>query len=224
MHVPADIHFSSDPVEAVREAKRNGYIVDTESPRVAEWIEKAKNDKLQTQEAVEELRQAYTARNQTFDQQLALERIGESDSMMKMVGDYLRLMRERKVGFWDLMNVEGYFLHMSAWQRFGGLGGDLATDLAALCSFMRSPYYWELPIQDISCRLSADLTVKHFPIKSGDHMDIQHLSMAIPVAHYVVADKAMVDRCERLGISEKWKTKLFATRTLDTLSDEIENL
>jgi len=214
MHVPASIHFEEDPLEVVREAKKTGYIIDAETPRVTEWLEKAKLDKLETQEAIEELRQAYTAKNQTFEQQLALERIGESDSMMTMMEEFRRRKRQGTVDFWQLMNVQGFFIHMQAYKHFGGPSGDLAADLGGLYSFMRSPYYWELPIQDVACRISADLVVKPFEVKSGDSMDNQHLSMAIPVAHYVVADKAMVDRCERLGIGKKWNTKIFATRTL----------
>lgn len=221
MHIPAKIHFYDDPLEAVREAKRSRIIVESEMPKPKEWIDKAARDKVQTQEAVEELRQSYTAIDQTFEKQLELERIGESEAMMKMMGEYMRLTRLKRVGFWDHLNVDGFLTHMSVWTKFGGPGGDLASDLAALYSFMRSPYYWELPIQDVVCRLSADLVVKHFPVKSGDHADIQHLAAAIPVAHHVVADKAMVDRCERLGIDRKWNTKLFSARTLDDLSDEI---
>jgi hypothetical protein len=48
--------------------------------------------------------------------------------------------------------------------------------------------------------------------------------MTIPVAQYVAADKAMVDRCEQLGIGKKWKTKLYSTRRLDDLSDELAAL
>jgi hypothetical protein len=72
--------------------------------------------------------------------------------------------------------------------------------------------------------VSADLMVKYFPIKRGDSYDIQHLASANPVAQYVVADKAMVDRCERLGIGNKRKTKLYSTRKLDDLSDELAAL
>jgi len=221
MHIPADIHFYDDPLEAVREAKRTGVIVESEIPKPREWIDKAERDKLETQEAVEELRQGYTAMDQTFEKQLQLERIGESDAMMKMMGEYMKVLRRGRPGFWDYMNVDGYAKHLSMWAKFGGPSGDLISDLSALYSFMRSPYYWELPIQDVSCRISADLIVKHFPIKSGDSYDTQHLAMAIPGAQYVVADKAMVDRCERLGIAKKWKTHLYSTRTLDNLCDEL---
>jgi hypothetical protein len=221
MHIPANIHFYDDPLKMVREAKRTRIIVESEMPKPKEWIEKAERDKLETKKVVEELRQGYTAMDQTFEKQLNLERIGESDAMMKMMGEYMKLLRLRQVGFWDYMNVDGYAKHLSMWTKFGGPGGDPISDLSALYSFMRSPYYWELPMQDVSCRISADLIVKHFPIKSGDSYDTQHLAMAIPVAQYVVADKAMVDRCERLGIAKKWKTKLYSTRTLENLSDEL---
>jgi hypothetical protein len=224
MHIPANIHFYRDPLEAIREAKRNHYIVECEMPKPAEFIEKAERDKLQIKESIEELRQGYTAKDQTFEEQLNLERIGESDTMVKMLGEYMAFLRFGQVDFWKYMGVVGFVERMDAWEKMGGPSSGLPFEIPALYSFMRSPYYWELPIQDISCRVSADLLVKHFPIKSGDSLDIQQLATAIPVAHFVVADKAMVDRCERLGVGKKWNTKLFSNRTLDDLSDEVTSL
>jgi hypothetical protein len=221
MHIPANIHFYRDPLEAIREAKRNRYIVECEMPKPVEFIEKAERDKLEIKESIEELRQGYTANDQTFEQQLNLERIGESYTMIKMLSEYMALVRLGQFDFWKYMGVVGFVERMDAWQKMGGPSSGFPLEIPALLSFMRSPYYWELPIQDISCRLSADLLVKHFPIKSGDSQDIQHLATAIPVAHFVVADKAMVDRCERLGIGKKWNTKLFSSRTLDDLSEEV---
>jgi len=165
--------------------------------------EKAARDKAETKAAVEDLRQGYTAKDQTFEQQLNLERVGESDSMMKMLGEFMELVRRGQDDFWKYMGIVGFVHHMDEWKRMGGPSADFPFDIEALYSFMRSPYYWELPIQDIACRLSADLLVKHFPIKSGDNSDIYHLAAALPVAHFVVADKAMVDRCERLDIGKK---------------------
>ena len=225
IHIPASIHFYRDPLEAVREAKRTRYIVESDMAKPAEWIEKAARDKTASQQAVEELRQAYNVKGQTFEYQLALERVGESDSMLMMVADFMKSYRERKVDMWKYMGVEGFFTHMQLYRSLGGLGGgSFESEFAALYSFMRSPYYWELPIQDISCRLSADLVVKHYPIRSGDSYDTQHLALAIPVAHHVVADNAMVDRCDRLGLGEKWRARLYSTRSLDDLSDELEKM
>jgi hypothetical protein len=102
--------------------------------------------------------------------------------------------------------------------------GGPGPEFAALYSFMRSPYYWELPIEDISCRLYADLMTRPPKVKSGDSHDIQYLATAIPVARYVVGDRAMIDRCERLGIGSKWNTKLFSAKNLDDLCQELEGL
>ena len=225
MHIPADIHFYRAPLKVVQEAKRARYIIESDMKKPVEWINKADRDKFAIREAVEELRQAYTAQSQTFEQQLALERVGESNSMPMMIADFVKSQREHKVDIWKYMGVEGFFNCMQLYRSLGGPGaGSFESEFVALYSFMQSPYYWELPIQDISCRLSADLTVKHYPIKRGDNYDTQHLALAIPVAHFVVADNAMVDRCERLGIGNKWKTKLYSTRMLDDLSDELAGM
>ncbi len=220
IHVPADIHFYGDPVQSVREAKQRHYIVEVDMPKPAEWLAKAKNDKQATEGAWEGLRQTYVNKKQTFDRQLALERVGESDTMIAMIGDFEKNTAAGKVDFWGYMGVLGFYQREALWRQMGGTG----PGIPALYSFMRSPYYWELPIVDVACRLGTDLMIKHFRVKSGDHHDVQHLATAIPVAHFVVADKAMVDRCERLGIGAKWGTKLFSTRTIDQLCRELEAL
>jgi len=224
MHVPADIHFYHDPLQAIREAKSNGYIVEAEIPKPREWLDKADRDKIATREAVEDLRQQYTAQKQTFEQQLELERIGESDSMMIMVDDYIKKGKAGMLDMWTVFGIEGFMLRVAEWQRLGGPGGDFISSLSGVYSFMRSPYYWELPIQDVGCRLSADLCVKQSPVKIGDSKDVDHLATSIPVAQYVVADNAMVDCCRRLKLGEKWNTRIYSTRTLDDLSDEILSL
>jgi hypothetical protein len=224
LHIPANIHFYRSPLEAIRDAKRNHYIVECDMPKPAEWIKKAELNKHEIKDLNEDLRLKYTQQDQTFDKQLGLERIGESDAMIKMMSEYMEMMKLGQFDFWKHMSVEGFLMHIVAWQKITGEQNDLLLKIPALYSFMRSPYYWELPIQDVSCRISADLLVKQYPVRSGDSQDTQHLATAIPVAHFVVADNAMVDRCERLGIGKKWNTKLFSNRTLDDLSDEIDSL
>jgi hypothetical protein len=213
IHIPASIHFYEDPASVVRQAKRDHCIVEADIPKPAEWITKAAKDKLATQKELEVLRQKQRGKKQTFERQLALERIGESDVMLKMLANFKKNVVAGKIDLWDVMGVEGYHKHLNWWRQMGGPG----MELAGIYSFMRSPYYWELPIEDVACRLSADLLVRHSEVTPGDSQDVDHLATAIPVAHYIVADKAMADRCERLSIGSKWNTKLFSTRTLDDL-------
>ena len=55
-------------------------------------------------------------------------------------------------------------------------------------------------------------------------MDIQHMATVIPAAQYVLVDRAMADRCERLKLPEKYQTKVYSSRTLDDLIAELEAL
>ena len=220
VHIPRQIYFERDPLKSVQESKRQGYIVEVDMPKPAEWLLRADENRRKGQADVEALRSKYHAQKQTFEQQLALERIGESDVMLSMIGDYMKAVAAGTVDIWGYFGVLGFFQYQEAWRRMGGP----LPELPAIYSFMRSPYYWELPLQDISCRIFADLLVRHHPVKSGDSKDVDHLSMAIPVAQYVVADKAMVDRCKRLCIDKKWSTNMYVNRTLDDLCDEIESL
>jgi hypothetical protein len=45
IHIPASIHFSTDPKSAVREAIRSGFIVDVDMPKPTEWIAKADDNR-----------------------------------------------------------------------------------------------------------------------------------------------------------------------------------
>jgi hypothetical protein len=220
VHIPAHIHFYRDPAKAVSEAIETGLIVEAEMPKPRQWLEKANYDKHQTQIGLEAIRLRCSASAKTFGEQLAIERVGESDVMLGMQREFMKNVLSGKYDFWEFMSVQGYLQYQSWWRDMAGPG----PDFAALYSFMRSPYYWELPIEDIACRLYADLMTKPPEVKSGDSHDIQHLATAIPVAHYVLADRAMVDRCERLGIGTKWKTRLYSARNLDELCRELERL
>jgi hypothetical protein len=138
--------------------------------------------------------------------------------MIGMICDYNRRVGNGNADMWDHLGVEGFLVWMRSW------GGEFEEAVSALYSFMRSNYYGELPIVDVACRLSADLVVNPPPVKSGDGMDIQHMATVIPLAQYVVVDRAMADRCERLKLPEKYRTKVYSSRTIDELIAELEVL
>jgi hypothetical protein len=62
------------------------------------------------------LREAYTARAQTFKQQLELERIGESDSMMKMLGEYMQSLKLGQVDIWVSRGSCSESMHGGRWE------------------------------------------------------------------------------------------------------------
>jgi len=220
VRIPSEIHFHGDPASTVREAKRDHFIVQVTMPKPPAWIAKSESDKRATQSDLEVIRQKQLGKKRTFEQQLSIERIAESNVMLNMLSDFTKKVASGESDLWGFMGVEGYLKYLELWRQMGGPG----MKFGGVYCFMRSPYFWELPIKDISSRMFADLLVSHSNVKMGDQRDIHHLATAIPVAHYVVADKAMVDRCHRLGIGSKWNTKLFSTRTLNDLCDELERL
>jgi hypothetical protein len=220
IHIPAKVHFHEDPTLTMREAKQNRYIVQADVPKPPNWIAKSERDKCATHKDLEVARQGQRGKKRTFEQQLKIEQSAESNVMVTMLTDFNKNAMTGNFDFLGYMGVQGYLRYQGFWREMGGPG----MELGGVYSFMRSPYYWELPIEDISSRLFADLLIGHSRVKVGDQRDIRHLATAIPVAHYVVADNAMVDRCRRLDIDSKWNTKLFSTRTLDGLCNELESL
>ncbi len=220
IHIPASDFFYDDPSQHVREALSSAYIVYVATERNAEWVAKRDKSRLSLAAELEKARVGQTIDRVRFDEQLAVEQRAVSRVMSEAVIEY---RVKAQFGLFDAKAFEAaqtYLMHLSMWRDLGGPG----DELAGLFSFMNSPYYWELPTEDISCRLFADVLVNQAKVKSGDSNDISHLAMAIPVAHYVVTDKAMADRCRRRGIGTKWNTKIVSSKGLEKLCDELEGL
>jgi hypothetical protein len=218
VHVPWTTCFYGDPREAVAETLNLGVVIDPGLKKPKDWIDRSDCNKSTLQASWERLRQDFNAQKRNFDEQLKLEKLGESDSMISMICAYNRRVGNGTADMWDHLGVEGFHVWMRSW------GGSFEEAISALYSFMRSNYYGELPIVDVACRLGADLVVNPPPVKSGDGMDIQHMATVIPVAQYVVVDRAMADRCERMKLPEKYRTKVYSSRTLDDLIAELEAL
>ena len=223
IRIPAKIHFSQDPLEAIRWAKKHNLIIEADIPTPQAWIDKADLNKAMLLAGLEKSRLQHVKERRTFEQQLELERRAEATGVLRMYDDLCKRASDA-VDAWTRLGVIGFEQAAKEYKEIGGPGEDFTERLIGVYAFMNSPYYWQLPIQDVACRLSADIIVQKHEIGLGDNQDIQHLSTAIPVAHFVVTDNAMFDRCRRLKLGDKWNTKIYATRTLDDLSDEIAAL
>jgi hypothetical protein len=220
LHIPSLPFFYGDPVQTVRKAQARGFTVRVNMRKPDEWFQRTADAKQALKTNFESIRQHNRAAGATFDERLERERVGESESMLRMLSEYYAKQSEGKAGMWDVLGVCGFFALHRYWESIGGEGlGDFA-----LYPYMRSPYYHQLPPVDVACRLYADLTANGQAIKSGDGQDVQHLALAIPVAHFVVTDKAMEDRCRRLRIGEKWNTQIFRSGTLDQLFEKLTAL
>jgi len=82
-----------------------------------------------------------------------------------------------------------------------------------------SDHYAALPTVRIASQLYADLeTNRDRPIRPGDGMDVELLSVAIPTCNYVLTDKDMENRIKRRGIDREWNTEVFSLSSIEDLN------
>lgn len=98
--------FYGDPRAAVAETLKLGVVIDPGLKKPKDWIDRADLNKSKLQASWEKLRQDFTAQKRTFEEQLELEKLGESDSMISMICAYNRRTGNGSTDMWDDLGVE----------------------------------------------------------------------------------------------------------------------
>jgi hypothetical protein len=212
-------YFHEDPIAELEKNRSSQYLVYVQTALSPELLERLKRNKSETHRKLEGLRQEVTDAKIVYDAQLALERIARADLMLNTMRKFQSEPQALDSNEQSLALEYLEFRHV-----LGLVRNDPTTTFNELYRFMKSPYCQGLPVEDISCRLFADLIVRPRPFFSGDSMDVELLSIALPVCHFVVADKDMVDRLERRKIAVDYDCQVFSTRTLHKLTDYLEAL
>ncbi len=122
--------------------------------------------------------------------------------------------------FWDFMAATGGLLYLTYWRELRGQ----PPGWEGVNGFFCSAHFSELPLPFISCRLSANLLTGNEPIAPGDPMDVELLSVALPLAHFVLADRRMELRIKQLGLDQKCGTLVYSMSTIDGLYAELEKI
>lgn len=94
----------------------------------------------------------------------------------------------------------------------------LIRDQLQLEQFVHSSYFSEIPNLDISSQMWAAILTDKFgesPIREGHYNDIQIISTFLPYADIFTTDKYMVQLLQRLGLPEKYNTKIFSSSIKD---------
>lgn len=111
---------------------------------------------------------------------------GEFSQIVKMVAELTAgIAKDER----DEFNKFGALINLSqqlnAWEYIKGQSGDTE----GLMAFHRSNYKKECPYEKISCGLYAKIMIDSQPIKSGDPMDIEHISTLMPFSDLFITDK-----------------------------------
>lgn len=217
--LPCGIYFHADPVQELHKITKQRVFVSAHGlPSML--LELADDSKAGICKHSEELRRENVASHRTYAEQFALERRSFVNAMVAFAKSFRSRFPAGDIKPWELLAVNGYQAYFRQWHRLT----NKSADWDGLCAFLVSDYFCELPAVKISSQLHAKLVTDDRPIEPGDSMDVEHLSLAIPLAHFVLADRKMVKRIEELGIDKEWNAKVFSESTIESLFAELERI
>jgi hypothetical protein len=217
--LPADIYFRNDPIEELRKiAGQSVYMTVHGLPPVL--LQKNTETRSGMYTHSEHLRLKNLARGRRYEKQFELELRSLIDSMADFARSFKHKLAVGKVDFWEYFAPLGFESYFRQWHQLTGK----FADWEGIGSFFTSDYFYRLPVVRISSQLHARLVTDNRPIEPGDSMDVKHLSMAIPLAHFVLTDRRMANRIVDLGIDKEWNTQVFSESTIDNLFSELEKV
>jgi hypothetical protein len=217
--LPSGIYFRTDPVRELQKISQQRAFVSTHGlPSVL--LEMNNDSRKEMHKHSEQLRCKNIARNRTYMEQFALEQRAFVNAMVEFATSFRRRLPTGDIKPWELFAVQGYEGYFHEWHRLT----NKRTDWDGMCNFLVSDYFYKLPVVKISSQLHAKLITDNRPIESGDSMDVKHLSLAIPLAHFVLTDRKMANRITELGIDKEWNATVFSESTIDNLFVELEKI
>ena len=220
IHLPASSYFHDDPVSSLHEALERPFIITVGPLKSPEILDRRARAKVEISQRWEELRKQFVAEKRTYEKQLELEILGHWDGLVELLRRWEEGMRSGLYDFWGLMGATGALLYRSVWSDLGGQ----PKGWEGVDRFFRSPYFAELPVPFIGSRLGAELLTGNEPIASGDPMDVNLLSVALPIARYVVMDRRMEMRIKKLGLDANFGVQVYSMSSIDGLFTQLESL
>jgi hypothetical protein len=220
IRIPCEAYFGCDPVAELQWQREQKFSFILNRHVSAEILEERRVTKEETVRRWEELRQELVSKQKQYQDQLDLELRSQADSMVEVIASYMKKLLAGTATASDFMGIHQWANYIAYWKRLGcqpeGFDG--------LYAFFRSDHVANLPIWNVKAKLCADLMTGTEPINSGDPMDVELLSAAVPAAHFVLADRSMETRLKRRAIDQEWNTKIFSMKTIHSLFTELESL
>jgi hypothetical protein len=123
----------------------------------------------------------------SFETQLKSEFTGSISAVIEMAKAFANQEIQNEEDsyncFWATINLQG---QLKTWEYICGK----ANDLGGLIGFYKSDYYARCPYANLTCNLYAKIMIDPQPIRTGDPMDITHISTLMPFSDLFITDKA----------------------------------
>lgn len=217
--IPWRTAFTDDPFA---DHSIDGHLLRVDISPTADEIERRKASYRAIAAAWESLRQEHVARHKSQQERLRIqterERLGAASAVLHTAELALaRLNRGEDFTTEEWARVSQLVAApLAVWKRLGGVG------LVDLVDFYYSPYYSALPYVDIESRLSAWRISGGEEIKTGDVMDIHHISALVPYCTHMVLDRSMINAVQNLKLDQQYQTTALRLNQLGAVLNEVE--
>lgn len=155
-----------------------------------------------------------------LEKQIEVEKVGELQMLIAQAAKFEKGIGQHSPdedSIWSYLRLQRV---ISNWVSLGGM----PADLIGYIKFYNSEYNAKCPYNELRTMLYAKIMVDPQPIRSGDAMDIQHISTMMPYADLFITDKAWSTFLNRSGISERYRTKVGYIGDTDMISEFLEPL
>jgi hypothetical protein len=193
--------FFNDPVEELEEILENPFYVALNTP-ILFGADYQKRKKEETLFLLNKQREKNVLDGTNYQTQLNAEKHGSIRAILQMASDFLEnknMTEEAAFNAWGAF--ETINSHLDAWEIIYG-----ERDLMALKKFYASKYYSSCPCNALSAKLYAKLMIDPQPIRSGDQMDIVHISTLMPYVDLFVTDKAWSAFINKKALNKEYNT------------------
>jgi hypothetical protein len=179
--------FHQDPVEQLKNTLDKPFFVTVNKP-VLFGEDHQKNLKQNLLHELNQTREKNIKLNISFEKQLGKEYMGELEALFILQKQFLSGQFKNEE---DQFNATCGTINLNSqlmiWKNLTGK----TLDYKGLIDFYKSLHYRAMPYTNLSCNLFARLMIDKQPIRSGDEMDIRHISTLMPFSNIFITDKAM---------------------------------
>jgi len=177
--------FDGDPIYELENALKEPFIIYVTSDIVYGADYNRKKNK-QLLKDLNKAREVNVLDKVTYKKQFEIEYEWSLKILLKMCFDYMHGLAndedEEENLFWGTVNLAE---KIDLWNKLKGE----PTGIEGLINFYNSNYFKKLPYVYLQSSLFAKIMIDPQPIKSGDSMDIKHISFYMPYSDLFITDK-----------------------------------
>ena len=215
--------FIKDPIDEVEEVINDGYIVSVDRP-VLFGEDYQKKFKKSIYEELEKQRKENVRKKVSVDEQIEQEYIGPLAAMRILFERFLIQEGDNEED--QMNNLFGTF---EMFEKIGIVKKIMNTDdileaIKHFIGFYFSEYNKAMPYNRINAYLSAFMMTDKQPIRSGDVMDIKHISTLLPYSDLFITDKQRSVFLNKHNFDEEYNSLICYIGDIEVIESFVSSL